>query len=95
MVEVGRFGGDGEERVRAAGGWEPAERLRQWPARGNRAASVVTAAGLRDRPEENSQQRRDRDDLEINSGSPSQIFYLCTWPLENGPFGHDGDRLCG
>lgn len=34
MVEAGRFGRDGEERVRAAGGWEPAERLRLWPARG-------------------------------------------------------------
>lgn len=25
--------------------------------------------------------------MEIDSGSYSQIFYLCTWPLENGPFG--------
>lgn len=46
MVEVGRSGRDGEERVRAVGGWDPAERLRPWPARGNRAVSVATAASL-------------------------------------------------
>lgn len=46
VVEVGRSRRDGEERVRAVGGWDPAERLRPWPARGNRAVSVATAASL-------------------------------------------------